>query len=87
MRDVMQGALNAVTNASRRPVAVAEIVDMLRTGDGQGHLVRALFGDCGIETLARLGDAAGMSLGKVRASYRQAKERHGARNPDFEDAE
>ena len=87
MKDIMQGALNAVTNSSDRPVTAAEIVEMLKNGDGEGHLVRALFGDCGIDVLARLGDAGGMSLADLRTSYRRARDRHGARNADFETAD
>ena len=77
-------ALNALSNSSRGPVSEAEIVSILATGDGPGHLVRALFGDCAFETLDRLGAHAGLSRAEIRAAYAHAKRVHAAANADFE---
>ena len=85
VKDGRRLAVNAVTNASREPVGEEQVLAILRTGDGEGHLVRALFGDCGVETLARAGMSTGMSLAEVRNSYCRARERHGARNPELEE--
>ena len=47
-------------------------------------LVRALFGDCGFETLDRLGAHAGLSRAKIRTAYAHAKRIHAAANADLD---
>lgn len=76
--------LNALANASRARVDQSVVVAILAGGDGPGHLVRALFEDCSLETLFDMGLAAGLSPRQVRSAYGFAKRNHGARNPDFE---
>ena len=83
-RDGIAIALNALANASREPVSEADLLPILSTGDGPGHLVRALFGDCSFDTLDRLGVALGLSRDRVRQSYARAKARHGAANSDLD---
>ncbi len=84
---VMATALNAVSNSSRTPVAEDEILAILATGDGPGHLVRALFGDCSFETLDRLGAAHGLARATIRAAYAHARARHAAFNTELESGE
>ena len=57
----------------------------LRTGDGPGGIVRAIFGDCSLETLERLSAEAGMSTAALRSSYRQARALHAAINSELEE--
>ena len=82
--DAVAIALNALSNASRGPVSKADIGPILATGDGPGHLVRALFGDCALETLDRLGAQAGLSRADIRKAYAYAKRVHAAANADLE---
>ncbi len=83
-RDGIATALNALANASPEPVSEADLLPILSTGDGPGHLVRALFGDCSFDTLDRLGAALGLSRDRVRQSYARAKARYGAANSDLD---
>ena len=83
-RDRIATALNALANASREPVSEADLLSILSTGDGPGHLVRALFGACSFDTLDRLGAALGLSRDRGRQSYARAKARHGAANSDLD---
>ncbi len=83
-RDVLVTVLNAVSNSSRVPVSEAEVIAILETGDGPGHLVRALFGDCSYETLDRFGAAVGVPSSQIRGAYRVARERHAAANADMD---
>ena len=69
-RDGIAIALNALANASREPVSEADLLPILATGDGPGHLVRALFGDCSFDTLDRLGATLGLSRDRVRQVLR-----------------
>lgn len=78
-------AANALANCSTEPVSAAQIAAILRSGDGPGHLVRALFEDCSFETLNRLALALGLSSADLRAAYRRARAKHQAVNPGFED--
>lgn len=82
--DAVAIALNALSNVSRSPVTKADIVSILTTGDGPGHLVRALFDDCGFETLDRLGAQAGLSRAEIRTAYAYAKRVHAAANADLD---
>lgn len=82
--DVFAIAVNALSNASRNPVSEADVRSILTTGDGPGHLVRALFGDCAFETLDRLGMRAGLSRAEIRKAYAFAKRVHAAANADLE---
>ena len=80
-------AYNAITNASRLDVTRAEIEAMLKTGDGTPHHVRALFGDCSMETLERLAMQCGLSPAGLRAALRVARSKHAAANADFMEEE
>jgi len=76
--------LNALSNSSRKPVGGPELLAILMTGDGPGHLVRALFEDCSLESLERMAMEAGMTPAQLHASYLVARARHYARNSEME---
>ena len=77
-------ALNAVSNSSREAITEDDLTGMLRTGDGKGHLVRALFEDCSRETLERIASSLGLTSKQLVAAYGQAKTNHHASNEDLE---
>ena len=77
--------LSAVSNASNVDVTEETMMSVLRTGDGPGGIVRALFGDCSLETLERLGAELGMTRRDLDASYATAKVLHAAANAEFEE--
>ncbi len=79
----MAAARNAVANASRVPVSDDQILAILATGDGPGHLVRALFQDCTFETLDRLGAEHGVARSVIRRAYARARLVHAAINADL----
>ena len=79
--------LSAMANASRDAVDVADLLAILSSGDGPGHLVRALFGDCTLETLDRMSVAAGLSRASLHAAYATAKARHQAANAEIDGAD
>ena len=85
-RDVFQTGANALANCSRTPVEKADVIAILKSGDGPGHLVRALFEDCSLGSLDAMAAAAGMSPRDLRATYTLAHDKHGARNPEVEEA-
>lgn len=85
-RDVFQTGANALANSSRKPVGKDDVLAILKTGDGPGHLVRALFEDCSLGDLDQTAAAAGMSPADLRAAYRKAREKHAARNAEIEEA-
>ena len=61
------------------------MMSVLETGDGPGSIVRALSGDCSLETLDRLAAEIGMTrVGPLR-SYATAKALHAAANAEFEE--
>lgn len=82
--DVFLVGLNALENSSRVPVSRADVIKILKSGDGPGNLVRALFEDCSLEALDVMGAAIGLSPRQIRASYDIARRKHGAANPEFE---
>ena len=82
--DAVAIASNALSNSSSAPVSEADVLSILTTGDGPGHLVRALFGDCAFETLDRIGAQAGLSRAGIRTAYAFAKRVHAAANADLE---
>ncbi len=82
--NVMAIALNAVSNVSSVDVTEETVMSVLRTGDGPGGMVRALFGHCSLETLERLSAEAGMSSAALRSSYRRAKALHAAINGELD---
>lgn len=83
-RKIMAAALNAVSNSSRTPISDTDVIAILATGDGPGHLVRALFGDCSFETLDRLGAGHGIARSTIRSAYSYARRKHAAVNDDLE---
>jgi len=82
--DPLQIGLNALSNASQTTIDRSDLIAILKTGDGPGHLVRALFEDCSFESLDRMAIMAALSRPGLRAAYGVASLRHGARNADFE---
>ena len=86
-QSVVAIGLSAVSNASNVDVTEETMISVLRTGDGPGGIVRALFGDCSLETLERLGAESGMTRQDLNASYATAKARHAAANAEFDEDE
>jgi hypothetical protein len=82
--DPLQIGANALANSSPTPVGKSELIAILATGDGPGHLVRALFEDCSLESLDRMAMEAGLTAAQIRAAYLVARVRHRARNADME---
>jgi hypothetical protein len=82
--DPLQIGVNALANCSRIPVCKSDLIAILATGDGPGHLVRALFEDCSLESLDRMAMEAGLTAAQVRAAYLVARMRHRASNADVE---
>ena len=80
IRGMMAAALSAVSNSSRTPVSEDQILAILATGDGPGHLVRALFGDCSFDTLDQLGAEHGIARATIRTAYEHARTTHAAAN-------
>jgi hypothetical protein len=76
--------VSALANSSRTPIDRSEVLAILSTGDGPGHLVRALFEDCTLESLDRMAIGAGLTSAQVRAAYLIARTRHQARNSEME---
>jgi hypothetical protein len=85
--DPLQIGVSALANSSRTPIDRSEVLAILTTGDGPGHLVRALFEDCTLESIDRMAIGAGLTGAQVRAAYLVARTRHQARNPDMESEE
>lgn len=79
-RDPYAAARNAVANASGRPVADGEIAAVLATGDGAGHVVRALFSDCAADSLLTLAFHLGLPSERLNAAYTTARVKHAAAN-------
>jgi hypothetical protein len=86
-RDPLQIGANALANSSRTSVERSDVMAILTTGDGPGHLVRALFEDCSLEALERMASEAGMTTAQLRSAYRIARDRHLARNAEMESDE
>jgi hypothetical protein len=82
--DVFAIGANALANVGGAAIDKTGLIEILSTGDGPGHLVRALFEDCSAETLDRMAIAAGLTIAQIRTAYRFAKVRHGAANADIE---
>jgi hypothetical protein len=78
-------ALNAVSNSSRETVTEHDVIQMLQTGDGKGHLVRALFEDCSRETLETIASSLGLTSKQLVAAYGHAKANHHASNEELDD--
>ena len=85
-RNALAMVMNAVSNASRTPVSDKDIIAVLATGEGPGPLVRALFSDCSLETLDRLGETAGLSRAQIKSAYSHAKQQHAAANAEMDEA-
>ena len=77
-------ARNAVANSSNRPVSDVEIGTALATGTGAGHVVRAIFDDCSLETLLTMADEVKLSRKRLVEAYQTAKQTHAAINEAFE---
>jgi len=86
-RDVFWIGLNALHNASEASISQNDLVNILKTGDGVPHLVRALFEDCSFESLDRMGAAAGLTSKQIVSAYLTAKVLHKVKNSDFETTE
>lgn len=84
--NVLQTVLNAMTNASVVPVSPEGAAMVLRTGDGPGSHVRALFGDCSADTLIRYAGELGISDAQLKIAYGTARAKHAAANEGLEEA-
>lgn len=84
-RSAVAIGLSAVSNSSNVDVTEETMMAVLRKGDGPGGIVRALFGDCSLETLDRLGAEIGMTRRDLDAAYATAKSRHAAANAEFDE--
>jgi hypothetical protein len=82
--DPFQIGANALANSSPTPVGKSELIAILATGDGPGHLMRAVFEDCSLESLDRMAMEADLTAAQIRAAYLVARARHRARNADME---
>ena len=78
--DPMTTAISAIRNASTVPVTADDVLVALRTGNGDGSHLRALFGDVNFETLVRIGIRYGVSNDEIGRAYLLARERAAARN-------
>jgi hypothetical protein len=85
--DPLQIGANALANSSRTPIERSQVVDILRTGDGLGHLVRALFEDCSRESLERMAMHIGVTSAQLHLAYQQARRNYAAMNVEMEDDE
>jgi hypothetical protein len=86
-RDALQIGANALANSSQTPVHKSDLIAILTTGDGPGHLVSALFEDCNLESLERMAAQVGMTSERLRCVYAIARERHSVRNAEMESDE
>ena len=84
-RSVVAIGLSAVSNASTVEATEEMLFSVLRTGDGSGHMVRALFGDCSLETLDRLAAEVGMTRRALEIAYATAKALHAAANAELDE--
>ena len=84
-RNLVAIGLNAISNASKADVTEETLFSVLRTGNGSAAMVRALFGDCSLETLDGLAAEAGMTRSALEAAYATAKTLHAAANADFDE--
>ena len=76
--------LNALSNSTREAVTENELFEILKTGDGKGHLVRALFEDCSLETLEKIAGNIGLTPKQLLHAYSNAKKRHRASNEELD---
>lgn len=83
---VLQTVLNAMTNASVIPVTPKDAAAVLRSGDGPGSHVRALFGDCSADTLIRYAHELGITDAQLKAAYATARAKHAAANEGLDEA-
>ncbi len=77
-------ALNAISNSSRRTITERELIQILQTGEGKGHLVRALFEDCSLETLERIALSTGLTSTQLATAYNNARTAHHASNEELD---
>ena len=61
-----------------------EILNMLRTGSGQGRLVRALFEDCSRETLENIASYIGLTTTQLILAYKRAKTEYQVVNKELD---
>ena len=84
-RDPLQIGANALANSSRTLVDRSELVAILTMGDGQGHLVRALFEDCSLGVLMEIALSLGMTQRDLVQAYRNAKSRYPIVNEEIDE--
>ena len=83
--DFLQGIINAVDNASQTPAQIAEIAEIIRTGDGAPSHVRAIFGDCPLPTLLNAAEHYGVSSKQLARAWLFARRRHKAANAEMDE--
>jgi hypothetical protein len=83
--DVFTTLAHAAENANAGQLPRTALIAILSTGTGQPSAVRAVFGDCPLETLERAAAFAGLAPGAVRRAYAVAKMKHHAHHAELED--
>ena len=84
-RDPAQTALNAIQNASRVPIAHADLAPLLATGEGEPSHLRALFGDVDLHTLLRLATLFDIDDPTLLRAYARARKNAAAANADLDE--
>jgi hypothetical protein len=77
--------ISAIQNVSRIPASKADLKRILATGDGEPSHVRVLFEEVDLTTLMQLAIAFEISDVVLAKAYMQAREVHGAYNPDMDE--
>ena len=85
MNDPALTALNAISNASRVPVARADLAALLASGAGDGSHLRALFGDVDLHTLLRLAALYGLDDATLARAYARARRTAAAANAELDE--
>ena len=75
---------NAVENASVEPITDAQIVAILRGGEGCGSHLRAVFGDVSLQGLSKAAAAYGIPLRTILGAYRRARDTAAAANGELD---
>lgn len=85
VKDVFTALRHAAENVNAGTLAREQLVSILATGDGHPSAVRAVFGDCAIETLERAAIEAGISARTLQRAYIVARALHRAHSTELED--
>jgi hypothetical protein len=74
--DPLVTAINAVENVTAVPVTRADILRVLRQGEGAGVHVRAVFIELHVDKIVQIAIEAGISDAELHAAWRKATARH-----------